>query len=193
MDNAGYSRKPLLNGWRVAGWGSLLALLTIPAGAMQLTSEVRWTASDFVFAAILLAVVGTVVEMAARFAYPGAPRIGYILCGLAAVLTFWSNAAVGIVGDDDFVNMFFFLMVIAAMCVGLVVRFRVGAMQWLAVLLGVGQYAVGVAALSLMPGHAVEWGFLTFFAALWFTAAWCFNRAARRERYRPDQVMAVSG
>jgi hypothetical protein len=176
MDNATHSRKTLLNGWRVAGWGSLLALLTIPALAMQLTSEVSWTASDFVFAAMLLAFVGTVVELAARFARPGAPRIGYIFCGLAAFLTFWSNAAVGIIGDDDFVNKFFFLIVIAALCVGLVVRFRVGVMRWLAMALGIGQYAIGVAALNLMPGHAVEWGFLTVFALLWFIASWCFQR-----------------
>lgn len=50
---------PLVNGWRIAGWGSLLALLMLPALAMQITDEV--TAGDFVFAAILLGFVGTMV------------------------------------------------------------------------------------------------------------------------------------
>lgn len=62
-----------LNGWRIAGWGSLVALLVLPALAMQLTSEVNWTASDFVFAAVLLGFVGAVVELAARFARPERP------------------------------------------------------------------------------------------------------------------------
>lgn len=168
---------PLINGWRIAGWGSLLALLTLPALAMQMTNEVNWTAGDFIFAAILLGLVGTVVELALRFARPGAPRIGYLIAGFTAFFTFWSNAAVGIIGDEDSVNVFFFLMIAGAILAAMVVRLRPGAMQWIAVLLALGQYTVGIAALRMMPGHAVEWGFLTVFALLWLTAAWCFNRA----------------
>ncbi|HEX2794565.1 MAG TPA: hypothetical protein VHN58_09070 [Croceicoccus sp.] len=177
MNDTSSPRAPLLNGWRIAGWGSLLALLLLPALAMQMTSAVNWTASDFVFAGILLAFVGIVVELAARFARPGAPRIGYILSGFTAFLTFWSNAAVGIIGDEDSVNVFFFVMVVVALVAAMIVRFRPDAMCWIAASLAMGQYAVGVAALSLMPGHAVEWGILTFFALLWLMAAWCFHRA----------------
>jgi hypothetical protein len=167
----------LLNGWRIVGWGSLMTLLLLPALAMELTSDVDWTASDFVFAAILLGFVGTVVELAVRFARPDAARIGYILAGLTAFLTFWSNSAVGIIGEEDSVNVFFFIMVVAAMLVGLVVRFRPRQMRWILALMSLGQYAVGLAALKVMPGHAVEWGILTVFALLWGTAAWCLNRA----------------
>lgn len=177
MNDLSPLRAPLFNGWRIAGWGSLLALLMLPALAMQMTGEVNWTAGDFVFAAILLGFVGTVVELAARFARPGAPRIGYLVAGFTALFTFWSNAAVGIIGDEDLVNVFFFLMVAGAILAAMVVQFRPGAMRWIAVLLAIGQYAAGIAALRMMPGHAVEWGFLTVFALLWLTAAWCFNRA----------------
>lgn len=181
MNDLSSPRAPLLNGWRIAGWGSLLALLMLPALAMQMTGEVNWTTGDFVFAAILLGFVGTVVELASRFARPGAPRIGYLIAGFTAFFTFWSNAAVGIIGDEDFVNIFFFLMVAGAILAAMAVRFRPGAMQWIAALLAIGQYVVGIAALSMMPGHAVEWGFLTVFALLWLTAAWCFNRAALKQ------------
>ncbi|AMK24654.1 hypothetical protein VVT58_14770 [Sphingobium sp. SJ10-10] len=177
MNDLSSPRSPLLNGWRIAGWGSLLALLMLPALAMQMTGEVNWTAVDFAFAAISLGFVGIVVELAARFARPGAPRIGYLIAGFTAFFTLWSNAAVGIIGDEDSVNIFFFLMVAAAILSAMVVRFRPGAMRWIAVLLAIGQYAVGIAALRMMPGHAVEWGFLTIFALSWLTAAWCFNRA----------------
>lgn len=180
MNDMTSSRAWLFNGWRIAGWGSLLAVLLLPALAMQLTDEVDWTASDFVFATILLGFVGTAIELAVRFARSGKARIGYILAGLTAFLTFWSNAAVGIIGEEDSVNLFFFLMVIAAMLAGMIVRFQVAAMRWIAVLLAVGQYAVGIAALCMMSGHAVEWGFLTFFALLWLSAAGCFHSAAKR-------------
>ncbi|ASR50264.1 hypothetical protein B5J99_01235 [Blastomonas fulva] len=149
----------------------------LPALAMQMTGEVNWTAGDFVFATILLGSVGTVVELAARFARPGAPHIGYIIAGFTAFFTFWLNAAVGIIGEEDSVNIFFFLMVAGAILSAMIVRFRPGAMRWIAMLLAIGQYAVGIAALRMMPGHSVEWGFLTVFVLLWLTAAWCFNRA----------------
>jgi len=176
MNDFSTRRVPLLNGWRIAGWGSLLALLMLPALAMQITDEVNWTAGDFIFAAILLGFVGTMGALAVRFARPGAPRIGYIIAGFTAFFTFWSNAAVGIIGDEDSVNVFFYLIVLGAIVAAMVVRFRPGAMRWIAVLLAIGQYAVGIAALNMMPGHAVEWGLLTTFALLWFTAAWCFHR-----------------
>jgi len=178
MNNISARRASPVNGWRIAGWGSLLALLMLPALAMQITGEVNWTAGDFVFAAVLLGFVGAMVELAARFARPGAPRIGYIIAGFTTFFTCWSNAAVGIIGDEDSVNVFFFHMVAVAIVAAKVVRFRPGAMRWIAVSLAIGQYAVGIAALNMMPRHAVEWGFLTIFALLWLTAAWCFHRAA---------------
>jgi hypothetical protein len=178
MNDTTLRPKPLLNGWRIAGWGSLLAVLLLPAFAMQFTSEVNWTASDFVFAAILLGLVGGVVELAARFARPGTARAGYILGGFTAFLTFWTNAAVGFIGDDDGVNVMFFLMVLAGLVAGAAARFRPRVMRWIAVLIAAGQYAVGIAALWMMPGHAVEWGVLTFFALLWSVCGWCFHRAA---------------
>ena len=186
MKDLSLTRCPLLNGWRIAGWGSLLALLFLPALAMKMTDEVNWTAGDFVFAAMLLGVVGTVVELAARFARPGAPRIGYLIAGFTAIFTIWSNAAVGILGDEDSVNIFFFLMVVGATAAAMACRFRPKAMQWIAVLLAIGQYAVGLAALRMMPGHPVEWGFLTVFALLWLTAAWCFSRAVLEQNSKTE-------
>ena len=92
----------LLNGWRIAGWGSLAALLLLPAIAMQVDAPgVLWTASDFVFAAVLLGFLGGVVELAVRLARGGQERAGYLIAGFTAFFTMWSNAAVGIIGDDD--------------------------------------------------------------------------------------------
>lgn len=179
-DTASLPRRPFLNGWRIAGWGSLLALLLLPALAMQLDAPgVVWTASDFVFAAILLGFLGGVVELAVRFAGKGTARAGYLIGGFTAFFTVWSNAAVGIIGEDDAVNDYFFLMVLAGLVASAVVRFRPGAMRWILAALAAGQYGMGIASLWMMPGHATEWGVLTFFALLWSASGWCFHRAAR--------------
>ena len=75
-----------------------------------------------------------------------------------------------------------FLIMLGAILAGMVARFRPAVMRWIAVLLAIGQYAVGIAALNMMPGHVVEWGFLTIFALMWITAAWCFHRAAMKQK-----------
>ena len=173
-------RPALLNGWRIAGWGSLAALLALPALAMRFTGEVDWTASDFVFAALLLGFLGICVELAVRFAKGRAMLLGYLIAGLTAFLTFWSNAAVGIIGDENAsVNVGFFAFVVIGFAAAALRRFRAPAMRRIATELAIGQYALGVIALFAMPGHAVEWGFLTVFAMFWLAAAWCFHRAAQ--------------
>ena len=173
------TQRRLFNGWRIAGWGSLLALLLLPAIAMQFTGEVDWTASDFVFAALLLGFLGGCVELGVRFGKGRLGTWGYIIAGLAAFLTMWANAAVGIIGDENSpVNPGFFLMVTGGFALAAIARFRPAAIRWIAFTLAAGQFALGFAALVLMPGHAVEWGGLAFFALLWIAAGWCFHRAA---------------
>lgn len=169
------------NGWRIAGWGSLAALLLLPALAMQFDAPgVLWTASDFVFAAVLLGFLGGVVELAVRLARGGQERAGYLLAGFTAFFTMWINAAVGIIGDDEWVNQFFFFMVLGGIVLSLVARFRPAAMRWITGAIAVGQPAVGVIATQTMPGHGVEWGLLAFLALLWGSAAWSFDRAVRQ-------------
>ena len=168
-----------MNGWRIAGWGSLAALLLLPALAMRLTDQVDWSAGDFVFAGALLLFLGLAVEGAVRFARSAAARTGYLIAGGTAFFTMWANAAVGIIGDDFAINKWFFAMVLAGAIAGAVARFRPAAMRWIAGAIGVGQYAVGLAALAMMPGHRVEWEILALLALAWFAAAWCFHRALR--------------
>ena len=75
--------RTLFNGWRLAGWGALAALLCLPAVAMQLTGEVDWTASDFVFAAVLLTALGTGVEVALRVGRSARHKVAIALAALA--------------------------------------------------------------------------------------------------------------
>ncbi len=169
----------LLNGWRIAGWGALLALLVLPAVAMTFTDEVDWTFGDFVFAGILLFALGAGVEIAIRVGRSGPLRLGLIIATLAGFFTLWSNAAVGIIGsEDEMVNLGFTALVILAFLSTLLVWFRAHILRWIYAVVAIGQIALGIAALSLMPGHAVEWGILAAFAAIWGAAALCCHRAA---------------
>lgn len=45
------------NRWRVMGWGIAAGILLLPFIAMQFTREANWTGSDFIFAAVLIALI----------------------------------------------------------------------------------------------------------------------------------------
>jgi hypothetical protein len=73
-------------------------LLSIPLLAMQFTSEVNWTVSDFVIMGMLLFGTGLLCELVMRKVKSLQGRI--ILCGviLLVFLLIWIELAVGILG-----------------------------------------------------------------------------------------------
>ena len=72
------------------------AVLMIPLVAMQFTSEVNWTGSDFVAAGVLLALAGLVLTFALRTVRSAKSRLLAIgLVGLG-FLYCWAEMAVGI-------------------------------------------------------------------------------------------------
>ncbi|MDP4576172.1 hypothetical protein Q9K02_13600 [Qipengyuania sp. G39] len=181
MNDQANARHDWLNGWRIAGWGAALALLALPAIAMHFTDEVHWTPLDFGFAAVLLFALGTGLELAIRFGGRTPKGLGIAIASVAGFLTLWANFAVGFIGaESEPVNAGFLLLVIGGVLLSLIVRFRPSALRWIMALIATGQPVLGVAALWLMPGHAVEWGVLFVFAAIWSAAALCFHRAHRR-------------
>ena len=81
--------------WRVAGWSIPALLLMLPAVAMQFTSEVNWTAGDFIFAAIMFATVGLAFELIVRTSDSLAYRFGAGLAVIGAFRRFGSTARSG--------------------------------------------------------------------------------------------------
>jgi hypothetical protein len=73
-------------------------LLLIPFVAMQFTSEVNWTLSDFVIAAVLLLGTGLVCELVIRNVRNLKYRIAICAVVLLALLVVWAELAVGIFG-----------------------------------------------------------------------------------------------
>jgi len=90
------SRATNIAGWRAALWALPGVLLLLPAIAMIFTDEVRWTATDFIAAAAIFAVVGCAVELIVRFVDHAALRIALVCGALLAALAIWADGAVGI-------------------------------------------------------------------------------------------------
>lgn len=183
-----------INPWRVAGWSAAGGLLLLPAIAMQFTPEVVWTPGDFIFAALLLFALGVGLELAIRFGRDAPHRVGMAISVWTAFLTIWANGAVGMIGNENApVNSGFNVIVLAGILASLLVWFRPQIMRWIALAAAVGQMALGVAATQMMPGHGVEWGVLTVFAAAWLAATACFHRAAIARRARSDEARVPAG
>ena len=77
-------------------WATVVALLLAPLVAMRFTAAVRWTAFDFVAAAVLLGGTAIGIDLAIR-SLTGRWRI--VACGavLTALVLLWLQGAVGIV------------------------------------------------------------------------------------------------
>ena len=173
--------KPIIaNGWRIAGWGSALALLLLPAIAMQFSDEAQWTGFDFVVAAIILGVTGIAAEIGVRMSRNWPHLIGYGLATFAGFFTVWSNLAVGIIGaEGEPVNMGFFVLILLGVIAAFAARLKPMGLAHVTGVIAVGQIVQGLVATQAMPGHMIEWGILLMFAALWLVASLCFRRAAK--------------
>lgn len=159
-----------LNPWRLAGWGLVVALLILPLIAMQFTSEVNWTGSDFMVAAVLLGGTATLIELGCRFSQSGAGRIGWALVALTSLLLIWINLAVGIIGNEDNLANLLYLVVLASVAIGaLLVRGQPQLMSYVLLLTAVLQLSVELiiqlADLGAAPVINIA------FALLWLLAA----------------------
>lgn len=75
------------------------ALLLLPLIAMQFTSEVIWTASDFIIAGILLFGTGMAIEFAIRKITNPKNRLIAVGAILFVLFLVWAELAVGVFGS----------------------------------------------------------------------------------------------
>ena len=164
---------------RIAGWSLAAGLLALPAIAMRFTSEVAWTASDFVFAGIVFAIVGGLFELAARTSRNLAYRVAVVLAVACPFLQLWFTLAVGIIGSEDNpANWTYLAMVLMPVAATFVARGEPRLMGR-AMLAMMGMQAL----FSLL--HLLDGDFTLvidgFFCVLWFLAARLFQRAADQQ------------
>ena len=166
------------NPWRIAVWGTAAGLLLVPAIAMQLGAEgVLWTTSDFVVMGLLLGSCCAAYEVATRMSGNTAYRLGFAIAIVVGLLLVWINLAVCIIGGEGNAANLVFAGVLLVGAVG-ALRGRLGAagMARAMVATGIAQLLAGGYALAL---GSMEGGMLSaIFAALWFTSAALFRKAA---------------
>jgi hypothetical protein len=170
-------------GWRSGGarlalWGALAGLLTLPAIAMEFHAEgVDWSPADFALMGVLLGGVGLGVELAVRASSSVAWRAGAVVAVLAAFLTVWVNLAVGMIGSEgNPYNLLFLGVLVLALAGALLARFRAAGMARAMLAAAIAQAAAGAAGL---PNDARGGIFSIGFAVFWLLAAGLFAMAAR--------------
>jgi hypothetical protein len=175
-----------VNGWRIAGWGFAAALIITPAVAMQFSSDVNWTASDFLFAAVMIGGTGLLIEAAVRASGKWSYRGGALLALAAAFLLIWINGAVGIIGNEDNPANLVFLAIVGIAAVGtLLARARAGGMALTMFVAAAAQGLTGITifiagtAASEPPGPVGLLMLIEAFAAIWLGSALLFRKAAR--------------
>lgn len=173
------TRRP--NRWSLPIWGMAAFMLLLPAVAMQFTTEVNWTGSDFVVMGVLLSLACGSYELATRLSGNTAYRLAAGIAVLAGFMLVWINLAVGIIGSEDNPANLMFVGVLAVGVVGaLLARFRAGGMAAAMVAMAIAQCAIAV--LAIVKGS--EWGLvglIGFFAAMWLLSAVLFRKAARSQ------------
>jgi hypothetical protein len=171
--------------WTLMFWGLAACLLLLPFIAMRLSADgVNWTASDFIFMAVLLGLIGLALELAARkgnAAYNMATGLALAASFFLIVLT----GAVGIIGDEgEIANLLFGIVILVALLGAVAARFRPGGMARAMAAAALVQLLVPVAALILRPGAAAAiWSpevpiSTLVFAAIWLGAARLYRKAA---------------
>jgi hypothetical protein len=174
-DGRGPSRIP----WRAIGWSVPPLILLLP-----LVANAPWTLSDYIFAGVLMGLVGAGLEFAVRKGNPSYSMAAGV--ALAAIfLLLWISGAVGIIGSEqDDVNMLFLGVPAVALLGAIGALFRPTGMALAMAAAAIAQASVPVAGWVLWPASRgsiwqPEVVVLTgFFTVMWLLSAWLFRKAA---------------
>lgn len=168
-------------------------LLLIPLMAMQFSSGVEWTFSDFMAAGGLLFGTGFIyilvtqiiaIKMGGNIVYRVA--IGFAL--LSGLFLIWSNLAVGLIGSENrAINLLYFIVIAVGLIGTFIVRFQPKGMT-LVMFTMAGTHAL-IAAIALILGmqqlpHSSVVEILSvngFFIVLFVLAALLFRYAAEEQ------------
>lgn len=104
---------------------AISALLLVPFFAMKFTTEVNWTASDFILAGVMLYGTALLFECVMRFGRTGTYRAAAGLALVTCLMIVWANGAVGIIGSEDNpINLLFFIVLAIGFLGTIIARLR---------------------------------------------------------------------
>jgi len=175
------------NRFRPLIWGAAAFLLLLPAIAMQFTSEVNWTASDFVVMGAMLATACGLYELAVWLSGNGTYRAAFAIGVLTGFLTVWVNLAVGMLGSENNIgNLMFAGVLLIAAAGAIVANFRPRGMARAMEATALAQLLVcGIALVIGFRERGVL--FAACFAVPWVVSGQLFRKAAR------DETTATAG
>lgn len=161
--------------------GAALPLL-IPFIAMQFTSEVNWTASDFLFAWVLFAGAGLAYAFVSGRSKSMVYQAATALTVLTALFLIWANGAVGIIGNEDNPANLLYGAVLAVLFLGsILVGLKARGMFYVVSAAALTQLLVPVVAFLIwqppVTGDLIKVvAVSSFFAVLWAGAALLYRR-----------------
>ena len=165
------------NRWSILVWGGAACLLLLQLVAMQLTTEVNWTGSDFLVMGVLLAIVCGGYEFATRVSDSTTYRAGAAVAIGTGFLTIWVNLAVGMLGDEGNPdNLLFGLVLLVAMGGALIAGFKPRGMARAMHAAAAAQAAM--AAYALVGGYSEVVVHVGCFVLPWLLSAGLFKKAA---------------
>lgn len=174
--------------WRIIGWGAAAFLLLAPLAAMQFTGEVNWTVGDFIFAAIMFAIVGGILELAVWRSPKWSYRIAVGLAVASGFLHVWITGAVGIIGSEDNPGNLLYLAVVAIAIFGSILALgRPAGMFWAMLVTAMCEIAAPVVAYAYVADPRVDvlqpevFAIGIVFTGMWVVAAALFRGVAGDE------------
>lgn len=163
-------------------------VLLIPLIAMQFTTEVNWTFSDFLIAGTGISAAG----LCYLFLRERAPNYSYRLASgfaiFSGLLLLWVNGAVGLIGSENNpFNMWYGAVLLTGIAGALMSRFKAEYMSYVMIAMALVQGIITSAA--LLVGQQYDTvatvpeilGVNGFFITLYLVSAFMFLQAHRQE------------
>jgi hypothetical protein len=161
---------------RILGWGLAIGLLALPWLAMQFSTQIVWTGSDFLLFGALLASAGAVLELAAMRSAPLAWRAGMAIAAATGFVLVWANGAVGIIGaEDDPANRLLMAVPLVAVAGAALARLRAAGMA--VAMVATALFQIAATFVAATPGSVPAFAFTALLVAGWLSAAIAFRRA----------------
>lgn len=161
--------------------------LLIPFIAMQFTTDVNWSVSDFLIAGCVLFITGTAIVFTLRLKSNIIYRLAFLTTIVSAFLMIWVNLAVGLIGSGANLGNLMYIGVLVILIVGIYLsRYKSEKLEVALFSTALSLVVLGIVALLMnmqeYPGSSVMEIILVnlFFAGLFAIAGLLFRSVALR-------------